>query len=803
MTRRPSGARRAVPIAVAAVVAAWLAASVPTRMLDGVLPRARADGPDTSATSVAAANGVVVHGVETKQLASRLREVDERLVTGDDGVAAVALADLASADLAALVEESAGVWLSASEGVLQRVATLPADALATYRSKVDAQAEIALTRAVSSGDTAPLARDAARLVFSTQGPKLLLLLADLRMARGELGGAAHALEDIVRLLPAHAPQAVAAAASRLAAIHAANGDVSAITWLRRDLPDSVLALHSPATLARPESGGTPDGTVAADGTLAADGMLTADATLAAELDRASTQAARRAAAMAPGPTGPLRLVAETALTSPRRETGVGAGGREPGTLRERPLPIGTKDRPALLIRLQNPNPQQPGAPAQVVAIEPLTMAPMDPPVPGAKPRVPPFRPLWGWPSSATEEPRPAREYPFAPALLTDDLVLFTWPAPPSDDPSRVDSFVDGSEERHELVLLSISAQGKLVDERGRTEADRSDADPELESLSFCGRPCVDGRSVYVTAVRRADNGELTELHVCRFDFLPEGRGGRLVLRWRRHVLDGLPMHPALFSVRGVEDHALAVALPTPPIVRAGRVYVGSNTGAVVCLDAASGHPDWIETYRRFGPSARLTVRESELTTWDDVPLFSDGPYVFAAPRDAETLLQFRRAPRGARSTTVDSFEFSGPNGTARAPGRILQDVVPTEVVGIRDGVVYLAGRVARRPFASVSVEGSPLAAFRLADRSAPLAQIQEFASAGTPCLVRGALLFPSPKAIYRVPLDAFAEPPQVLWRFASGGDPSRGQDRIGHLIPDGDRLWTVTSSRVLLFETEK
>jgi hypothetical protein len=128
--------------------------------------------------------------------------------------------------------------------------------------------------------------------------------------------------------------------------------------------------------------------------------------------------------------------------------------------------------------------------------------------------------------------------------------------------------------------------------------------------------------------------------------------------------------------------------------------------------------------------------------------------------------------------------------------------------GVRDGVAYLAGRVAQRPFGATKMEmleGSPLAAFHLGlgERRALLAQIQEYASAGAPVLVRGALLFPSPKAIYRVPLDDFEAPPQVLWRHAGGGDMGRGQDRIGTLVPDGDRLWTVTPSRVLLFEETK
>jgi hypothetical protein len=70
-------------------------------------------------------------------------------------------------------------------------------------------------------------------------------------------------------------------------------------------------------------------------------------------------------------------------------------------------------------------------------------------------------------------------------------------------------------------------------------------------------------------------------------------------------------------------------------------------------------------------------------------------------------------------------------------------------------------------------------------------------------LVRGALLFPSSKAIYSVPLDDFEASPRTLWRNAGGGDPWRSADRIGVLVPDGDRLWSFTPTRVLLLEPAK
>jgi len=246
---------------------------------------------------------------------------------------------------------------------------------------------------------------------------------------------------------------------------------------------------------------------------------------------------------------------------------------------------------------------------------------------------------------------------------------------------------------------------------------------------------------------------------------------------------------------------LPAATPSAPLVRNGRVYVASNTGAVACLDASTGRPEWVETYERFGPSTRTTVREAQPGTWGDVPLQADGSYLFAAPRDSEALLQYLPAPRRTRALRVESFPFAAPSGTARRPSRLLPDVVPFEVAGVRDGVAYLSGRVARRPLGSLRVEGSPLAAFPLATRRPLLAQVQELGAAGTPCFVAGAILFPTGKAIYRVPLADFEATPTVLWRATLPPETRRVPDRIGVLVPDGKRLWSVTPTRVCLFET--
>ena len=739
---------------------------------------ALAEGDDGTTSSVAAVNGVVVHGVDTKFLAARIREADQRVVDGEPEAAAKALASLTTDDLSPLLEEGEGVWLNAQESVLQRVARLPPAGLDAYRKALDPRAETALADAIARRDSAALTRDATRFAFTTHGTKLLLLLADQRIAQGDLGSAARALEDMLRLLPSHAPAgALAAAASRLAGLLAVQGDAPGVRAIAADLPPAVLAAPSP---------------------------LAPGTTLADELTGAAALASRRAdAATAPGPSKALHVAAENQLPGPlgaRSESGVGPDGRVPGSLAEHPLAIGGPDRPVLLTRVHSRD----RTVSRVVALTPADEAARPP---GAPRRIPPFRTLWAWPASAAEEARPAVTYPFAPARLDDDLVVFTWPAPVGAPvrPSRGrDRFSDPDEERHELVVLSIAAQGKLVEERGFAEApsDRDDGDPELATLSFCGKPCVDGRSVYVTGVRHSDegHGDPTELHVLRFDRVPDGRRGVLRLRWRRHVLDGHSIPSAVLPANAQFDLTQGVVLPSAPLVRAGRVFVASNTGAVACLDAASGRPEWVETYDRFGPSPRTVVRETSLGTWDDVPLSADGPYLFAAPRDSESLIQFRRAPRGERAMRIDDFKLSAPNGTSRQASRLLSDMVATDVAAVRDGVAYVAGHVVLRPLVPSGVPSSPFAALRLDTRSWMLGQIQEYTASGTPVLVRGALLFPSPKAIYRVPLGDFEAAPIKLWEYGEGGDPMRGQDRIGNLVPDGERLWTVTPTRIVLLE---
>lgn len=715
--------------------------------------------------SVTAENGIVIHGVDRRMLAARLRDVDRKIASGDALGAADDLAVLFTGDLSSLIEDGDGAYLIASESALQRVAALDAEALAQFRKIVDPRAETLLAEASLRGRLGDLSRRAAAMAYSSFGPRIFVTLSDLRAARGEARLAARALADLLRLWPDRGTTAEivgvarAEVVARLGSLCVVLGDPLSLRWLAREASQALLDGPSPAT---------------------------PGATLRQDLARWTEAAARRRDAASPGPTGPLEVVADRVWG---REYGMDDGTRS-REISEQPLPVGSASRPVLFAR----EPLNPRTPSKALALAPPT---------GGGPTL---ATLWSWPSD--EELKVSRRGgrgPFAPARH-GDLVIFPWPLAPDALPEGSDRFETSADERNSLVALSLSAEGRLVDERGAFEQGRDDAEPELLTLSFCGRPLVVDDAVYATLVRRTPNTGATELHVARFDIVPDGASHRLLLRWRRHLLDGNAMQPVLYSADRRVEWEEPLAAPTALVERFGRLYVASNTGAVGCLDCEDGAAAWVHTYVRFGPPSRLAVMRTVQKTWKDVPPAVDGPYVWVAPRDAEWLFQFRDMPRSARTTLVQSWRFQGGGGTATEQGPLLSNVVPDEVVAVHEGVGWFSGRRAGTLGADLLPLGSPLAMLRMREadpaeprRSYAYAQVEEAAASGSPALVPGAILFPTLKAIYRVPLDAFESAPQVLWRpgAAKRGEPPA--DRIGNLVPDGSRLWSVTPRRVVLF----
>jgi len=484
-------------------------------------------------------------------------------------------------------------------------------------------------------------------------------------------------------------------------------------------------------------------------------------------------------ALPPGPTGPVAVAAEKVFAREAFGESDSSRSRE---IEEHPLAIGSADRPTILTREPASVRSQP----RVVAFAPSPGAGVD------------LVKVWDWPSAEeiSAELRRGGRGAFTPARC-GDVVVFPWPAEPA---SR------GGDEASTLVALSIRAEGRLVDERGVAESARSDGDPALERLAFCGRPLVVGNSIYTTLIRRTDNGSLTELSVARFDLVTEGAGQHLEKRWLHHVLDGSAMPPVLYAADQSNEIEEPLAAPAAMAERWGRVYVSSNTGAVVCVDGTDGRTLWVQAYRRFGPPLRHALSPTVQKTWKDVPVAVDGPYVWAAPRDSDSMLEFRAMPRRARTTLVEAWRFQGGAGTATEEGALLTNVLPDELVGVWQGVGWFSGRVPGLRVAGLVPPGSPLASLRMRDaapgeprRTYAYAQIAEAAASGSPCLVRGAILFPTTKAIYRVALDAFEAAPTVLWQPPAATRGVAAPDETGNLVPDGDRVWSVTPRRVVLF----
>jgi hypothetical protein len=725
------------------------------------------DTPPTDQT-VAASNLAVIHDVDTKLLAARLREADRKALSGDAKGAAADLAELLSRDTSPLVEEGENAYLCVLEAALQRVAALPSEAIAAYRAAADARAADALDRALRSRDAAALARSALPSALTSYGPRMLVALADLRASRGDADLAAQALADCLRLWPATGPLGQmpgvdrGAVVARLAALHASRGDEAAIRALLRETPSALLDAPSPRDAA---------------------------AKLRDDLGACiRTAAAARRARLPEGPDAPLEIVAEHAF-SERPDVADSPRSR---VVDEEPLSVGTPERPVLLTR----EPVAASGRSRVVALGRTD---------GRDLGV-----LWTWPpvDEIQADIRRNGHGRFLPARH-GDLVIFPWPAAPT---ARREPAVDfqNDDDRCSLVVLSLSAEGKLVDERGMAETGREDADRELEALSFAGRPLVVGDAVYTTLIRRLASSAATELHVARFDLVPFGDGHRLIERWRRHVLDGTVMPPVRFAAAYTNSELQErLEQPEPMAESCGRLYVCGNTGALACLDGTSGRALWVKAYPRFGPPIRHTVSDARQVTWQDVPVLADGGFVWAAPRDADYFFQFRAMPRGARSTLVEAWRFHG-GGTSSEPGAVFANLVPDQVLGVFDGVGWFAGRIPTpRPDALFAV-ASPLASLRMREagpgeprRPYAYSQVPEMPPAGAACVGRDALYFPGAKAIYRVAVDAFESSPLMLWKATSGAGGDASRDEIGNLLADGPWLWSVTPRRVVLFGKAK
>ncbi len=146
-----------------------------------------------------------------------------------------------------------------------------------------------------------------------------------------------------------------------------------------------------------------------------------------------------------------------------------------------------------------------------------------------------------------------------------------------------------------IAAISLSRKGKVMWQVGNGKSAPGDDDELVKTCKFVSAPTyLDGR-LYVLA------SYIQEYHVLCLD----ATTGRVL--WRKAICQ----MPAMQQRSGYHlDYLLSVG--SPPAIVDGKVYVCTNAGAVVCIDAATGQGLWAYQY------------DSEVNTGNMQPNLRDG-----------------------------------------------------------------------------------------------------------------------------------------------------------------------------------
>lgn len=209
---------------------------------------------------------------------------------------------------------------------------------------------------------------------------------------------------------------------------------------------------------------------------------------------------------------------------------------------------------------------------------------------------------------------------------------------PSDAPFQL--------KRSHLVCLDLDDEGSLI----WNVSDALDGDVTDRSWAFEGSPVVDAGGVYV-ALRRS--GVRPQQYIACLD--PET--GRL--KWRRLIC------AADTPAQGQEEitHNLLT-------LHAGTLYACTNLGAVAAIDARDGEILWIRRYPR-ARQVDFSKRPKHFYR-DLTPCVYDHGLVFAAPADSEWLMA-----------------LDAPTGLLRWETQFADDVV--HLLGVVDGKLVASG----------------------------------------------------------------------------------------------------------------
>lgn len=331
-----------------------------------------------------------------------------------------------------------------------------------------------------------------------------------------------------------------------------------------------------------------------------------------------------------------------------------------------------------------------------------------------------------------------------------------------DDPDA--GFFGISDTHRRLVVLDAN-NGEIQWSRGGPLDDAK----ELEELEFTGIPIIAGGRVFIGAQQSSDNEGEVKSYTVAFD-LATGK-----LAWTVFLCSS----PALESHRHVFTDG-----PTLSSAE-GLLYCGTDIGVISAIDPDDGEHVWCFRYERVPYRTRDDSRliYSFFESWSDNPMIVADGRIYATPGDSQylhILLHFPDRKTG----------FVQLDRIAKARYRYL--------VGVRDRVVYLAGRDESNRYHVVSAfhpeggERSNLWQFPVPnpdpDREGPTVD----QPAGRAALAGGRVLLPTLKGLYVLDADDGA-----LVVHVPNPDPMRA--RFGNLFGSGGRMHTAYGRQVNCF----
>lgn len=196
---------------------------------------------------------------------------------------------------------------------------------------------------------------------------------------------------------------------------------------------------------------------------------------------------------------------------------------------------------------------------------------------------------------------------------------------------------------------------------------RTGVSPEFpDNAVYVSRPVVSHGTVYLSVVTR-------ELESTSLLLALDARTGEI--RWSTFIASGTKYDPWALGLSG-----------SVPVVGRGRVYLCTNMGAVVALDAASGRIDWLVKYQPFTRTMKHYFTR-ERRRWAPGSTILSGGRLFAAPQDSTWLLSLD-ADTGEAAWRFPRVTYG--------EGRYIVDCGPSSLAVLGDSAVLLdkpSGRV--------------------------------------------------------------------------------------------------------------